>query len=157
MGKSIQARATMMLSRQMEQVFGQDSFESPPPYTLSEQTGYTGNDNGEVDDAEASSAGAVVASPEADKKRKHTEKRRGLLGRLKMLEDKLIGTEEERAQQRAELEREKEEDRKRQELVYQKAVKRQREFYAERDARQRQAGPVALGMGDEFLGFYSLP
>ncbi|KZV70001.1 hypothetical protein PENSPDRAFT_651897 [Peniophora sp. CONT] len=134
-------------------ICGQDNFESPPPYTPSEQTGYTGNDVGDIDDAEASTAGAVVAYPEVNKKGKDSEKRRGLLGKLKKIEDKLIGTEEERAQQRAEREREKEEDRKRQELAYQKAVKRQREFYAEREARQRQAGPVALGMGDEFLNW----
>ncbi|VDC02683.1 unnamed protein product [Peniophora sp. CBMAI 1063] len=80
--------------------------------------------------------------------------KRGFLGKLKKIEIKLLGTEEERAQRRAEMEKEEEEDRKRQEMAYQKQVERRQAFYAEREARARQGGTPLYPEGPEELNVF---
>ncbi|KZV70000.1 hypothetical protein PENSPDRAFT_651896 [Peniophora sp. CONT] len=144
-------------SREMNSEREQHHAESPPPYTSRDEAGYTGSDDDDDDDAATSApevdTGTQLDRTQIDKNGKGTERGRGLVGKLKKLEDKLIGTEEERSHERAERERKVEEENERQRAAYQQQLKRQQEFYAERDARQQQSGRVAADAGHEFRGF----
>ena len=95
--------------------------ESLPPYAPRDERSTVYNAEGATE-----SSHATTSNPAPSDSKKGSGKGRAFLDKLKKLEDKFIGTEEERARQRAEMEREKEEDVKRQEMAYQKQVKRQR-------------------------------
>ena len=82
------------------------------------------------------------APPDNDKE----ESYEGFLTSLKRLAERFIGTEEERAQWRAEKERKKEEDRQRRELEYEKETERQEQYATECAER------VWRGMAPRFSG-----
>ena len=123
--------------------------ESLPPYAPGDERSTVYDDEGAAESSRATSS-----NPAASDSKKGSGKGRAFLDKLKKLEDKLIGTEEERARQRIQMEKEKEEDVKRQEMAYKKQVKRQREFYAKREEEMKRGGRSGYPRGPDELDVF---
>ncbi|VDC01895.1 unnamed protein product [Peniophora sp. CBMAI 1063] len=138
--------------RQMEADRARDDLSSPPAYMPERRHSYTGRDNDDMGSSSNGSAAVLGAGPAANKG-KGKEKKRGVFGKMK---DNLIGTAEERAAYKKEMERVKAEERKQREAAYQKQLEAQRVYYQQQAAQRQQyaqAGPSRVYVQQGYGGY----